>query len=142
MKFSAGRISNHESDPWMHLRIWANNDLVHDSDAAQRVDLEFNMTLPGRIQIDVSGKRSGLDTLVDEQGVILRDKFVRLDWISIDRLPVKHWIVQSKLIQFHSDEMPGTHHTNYFGFNGSGVLDLCWPNSLALHLGLTEQIDQ
>ena len=93
----------------MSLQIQANNTIVYDnvSPDQPKITVEFKCELPARITFDVAGKQP-FDTLLDELGKIVEDKFVRVDRITVDRMPVESWILESKLIDFYGQK------TNYF----------------------------
>lgn len=98
-------------------------------------NVEFDVALPVRLTFEVWGKDMH-DTLVDDRGGILQDKFVRIDGLMIDRVWVKKWLLESRLIQFYptGDTMV---LTNYLGKNGQAVLEITHDNSLDFMLDLT-----
>lgn len=89
--------------------------------------VEFDCDLPGQIVISVAGKGQ-YDTEVNDQGIILSDKFVRVDAVSVDRMILPKYIVESKLFCFVPDQkdLP-TAPTNYFAYNGKASINI--PNS-------------
>jgi hypothetical protein len=110
-------------DQTMSLIVLANEQIVfkQDKDLDKTFTVDFNIDLPGEIKLIVNGK-GAFDTKVDAQGTILQDKFLKINSMLIDRMPVPTWVLASKLIQFvHNNQVA---YTNYFGYNGQGIIQL------------------
>jgi hypothetical protein len=91
--------------------IYNSNDIKEPT-----LTLCFDMTLDQDLVIRVDGKRRN-DTKIDADGNILQDKFIRVDRVLINRMPVAKWILESKFFQFENQQ--GQISTsNYFGQNG------------------------
>jgi hypothetical protein len=101
----------------------------------KRLVVEFESTLPCQIQIDVSGKNY-LNTQIDENGNIVKDTYIRLDSVFIDRMPIKKWFLESKFLKFYTENQTLT--SNYFGFNGRAVVDISYADSFTYLLSLQE----
>jgi hypothetical protein len=130
MGFSAGFIDNQT----MNLVIYNNDQVIYQNYNIidSRFVVEFESCLPSTLCIDVSEKGPN-DTKVDDQGNILADKFIKLDYFNVDQMPVKSWILENGLIHFlteHRQELK----TNYFGFNGRATIDLNHTDSFEFHL--------
>jgi hypothetical protein len=97
--------------------------------------VEFESTLPCQIQIDVSGKNY-LNTQIDENGNIIKDTYIRLDAVFIDRMPIKKWFLESKFLKFYTENQTLT--SNDFGFNGRAVIDIAYADSFTYLLSLQE----
>jgi len=94
-------------------------------DRAGFYDIDLDMLLPQRLLMCFSGKDNRVDTLLDQEGRIVADLFVRLDQIVLDNVPVK--IDTNKLLVVET-ESGEKHRTHYVGFNGHAVLDFAETN--------------
>ena len=116
----------------MDLQITANGQSVPVHDNLVKFDCE----LPARIQFQVSGKGE-YDTLVDEHGNIAQDKFVKIERVSIDRMPVPKYIIESRLIMFQPYNIKhAPARTNYLAWNGLATIELNHNNSFDFFLDL------
>lgn len=108
----------------MSLCVSANGKTIFDVDSTDKtkLDIEFECDLPTEIIFDV-GNKGPMDTLVDSNGKIIQDKFVQVDNVIVDRLPVKKWILESRLFEF-TPTTGATLQTNCFSYNGRAVLSL------------------
>jgi hypothetical protein len=97
-------------------------------------DLDFRTTLPGRISLMFSGKNNLTDTVLDKDGSMVADLFVRLDAITIDDIPIKIDVAPIMLLTTETGEK---HQTNYVGFNGQAVLHLLEHNAFDLIMAWT-----
>ena len=92
----------------------------------------MHIDLPGKLTIEISGKNSEGDTIVDNDGNILEDKFVQISKIALDCFQL-HEIFLYQKIKFltnNGDEL----YVSYFGFNGTAVLDFDKPTVLEQYL--------
>jgi len=120
----------------MSLCISSNGKTIFDVNSTEKtkLDIEFECDLPAEIIFDV-GNKGSMDTLVDSNGKIIQDKFIRVDNLIVDRLPVKKWILESRLFDFTTTT--GTRlQTNCFSYNGRAVLSLPEKNSFDFMLRL------
>ena len=115
----------------MSLQIQTNDIIVYDnvSPGQPEVRVEFNCELPTCITFNVAGKQP-FDTQLDESGNIVEDKFVRVDRMIVDRMPVETWILESKLINFCGQK------TNYFHTNGQASIHIPNRDSFEFFLAL------
>jgi hypothetical protein len=115
----------------MSLLVRANNCMIYDSIAPEQtaVKLDFECELPARIEFTVAGKHP-FDTQLDELGNIVEDKFVRIDRVTVDRMPIDPWILESKLIDFDGQK------TNYFHKNGCASIHIPNQDSFGFFLDL------
>jgi hypothetical protein len=97
----------------MSLIIRANNQIVLDCNqfSTDFHDLEFQCLLPMVLEFETNGK-SFEDTLVDDQGKILQDKFIVVESMSVDSIWIKRWMLG--LFENATSDIK----TNYFGQNG------------------------
>lgn len=102
----------------MSLYMAVGDKIIYNSNDIKEPTLTlcFDMTLDQDLVIRVDGKRRN-DTKIDADGNILQDKFIRVDRVLINRMPVAKWILESKFFQFENQQ--GQISTsNYFGQNG------------------------
>lgn len=78
-------------------------------------ELSFDIQLPTKIKLVVSGKDMNLDTKVNKHGKIIQDLYVKIVKISLDGFELEdHFLFRHiKLITNN-----GIHPGNYLGFNG------------------------
>lgn len=75
----------------------------------------FDIQLPTKIKLVVSGKDMNLDTKVDKHGKIIQDLYVKIVKISLDGIALEdHFLFQQTKLITDDGIQPG----NYLGFNG------------------------
>lgn len=129
---------NAYKDQYMRLDLLANDCLIEIPHFGSSRHVEFDITLPCEIQFNLSGK-GPLDTVVDENGKVVEDKFIRIDWLSLQGIPVERWILESRLLILHYGSGEQI-KTNYFGHNGQAKLVI--PHEDIFDFWLDLQIDQ
>jgi hypothetical protein len=110
----------------MDLIIFQNNVVVFDRNGSHDNDtvrLEFHAVLPLDLRILVSGKEMN-DTEVDAFGNIINDKCVIVNSMSVDKIWLKKWILESRIFRFRNANNGLTKITNYFGSNGEAFLHI------------------
>lgn len=129
---SVGRID----DTAMSMSVFRDDHLLHHIHEwnNDRCRLEFDIELPCRLKLQVSGKNQ-FDTRVDPAGNILADKFVKIEGLALDRIWVKKWMLESKIFDFHGEEGYIT-HSNYFGKNGYAEINIPYTDSLEFWLDI------
>jgi hypothetical protein len=86
----------------------------------------WRQRFPGSVTIQVDGKGAN-DTLVDEQGQIIKDKFIQLIGLRVDGLGIDpNWLFHH--IHLVRDDGK-TVTSSYWGFNGRVVIDFDSHNS-------------
>lgn len=96
----------------------------------------FDIDLPTNLNIFIDGKDKLVDTVVDEHGKIIMDKFLRIDEIHIDGKPVDKNAIH-KIVKMTTNESE-TIVSNYIGFNGVVSIDLNYEDSLVAHLNIEQ----
>ena len=91
-----------------------------------------NYCIPTTINIITDGKDNNNDTLLDDKGNVIKDKFLRIDEISIDKKPIDTNALY-KIIKIHTVEKQLI-YSNYVGFNGVTSINLEYSDSLIAHL--------
>lgn len=125
----------------MSLSIYNNDRLIESvaewSDRPKR--LEFEIELPAMLIFKTDGKHV-YDTLVDEQGNILSDKYIKVDGLCFDGVWIKKWMLESEIFDFVAND--GSHsRSNYFGRNGQGKIDIPYSDALDFWLEIMS-VDQ
>ncbi len=110
-RFKIGRYLN----TTMSLKVQVNKEILLDVDQFLQDwhELEFSTTLPLTVEFETMGKMPG-DTIVDNDGNILQDKFISIEQMSVDGIWIKQWILESKLFENTTSDIK----TNYLGQNG------------------------
>ncbi len=92
----------------------------------------IDVELPTTINIITDGKDNNNDTLLDDKGNVIKDKFLRIDEIFIDKKPIDTNALY-KIIKIHTVEKQLI-YSNYVGFNGVSSINLEYSDSLIAHL--------
>lgn len=87
---------------------------------------ETDLKFPAKFSIHVFGK-GDFDTEVDEQGVVINDKYIRLLEINVDGMSCYSDYVHHHIF-LHTNHGQSI-QTNYWGFNGRVNLDFDYDNS-------------
>tara|TARA_R100001079_G_scaffold110911_1_gene88330 strand:+ start:5291 stop:5668 length:378 start_codon:yes stop_codon:yes gene_type:complete len=95
-------------------------------------NVSIDVELPTTINIITDGKDNNNDTLLDDKGNVIKDKFLRIDEISIDKKPIDTNALY-KIIKIHTVEKQLI-YSNYVGFNGVTSINLEYSDSLIAHL--------
>ena len=97
----------------MSLIVRANNQTVLDCNqfSAPSHDLKFECSLPLVLEFETNGKSIN-DTLVDSQGLIIEDKFIVVESMSVGGVWIKRWMLESRVFESSLGK------TNYFSQNG------------------------
>lgn len=93
---------------------------------------ETVITFPTEFEITVSGK-GPVDTVVDPSGKVIKDKYIKILSIEVDRIPCIPHYVHRNIVLHTVDGQEIV--ANYWGFNGTVKLDFTEANSFfwALH---------
>lgn len=105
----SGTLENQGLD----LTIFCNDSMVWQKTniTEELTPINLESFLPLTMMLQVSGKKHN-DTLIGDATQILADKFLRVDYMCINRMWIKKWVIEKKL--FQSD----FGCSNYFGHNG------------------------
>ena len=82
--------------------------------------VDFDVELPAQIILKFSGKNSDTDTLIDENGNIISDMYVKIDSISMDGFELSKIFLHQKITLL--TESGQKIQTSYFGFNGISIM--------------------
>lgn len=107
----------------MNTTIWANDQKIWSGLSEQdSCNFKFDFKLPGCIIVEVNGKNQ-FDTQVDDSGKIIADKNVLIRSMSFDGIWVKKWMMENRVWKFQPT-LGTERFTNYFGYNGRGILKI------------------
>jgi len=93
--------------------------------------LSFNIQLPTTFTLTLTNKEP-MDTIVDKNNNILKDKFIRVETLIVDNLRVSEYILPKLFNIITVDGQQVCSH--YWGFNGIVTLDMNSNDSLEWHL--------
>jgi len=96
------------------------------SDKSGKYTYKSDLQLPTTLSIEIFGKNMNHDTVVDENGKIIADKYVAIKNIILDGIYLPLPVLQ-KLLKFYSDDGKQSNH-DYIGFNGKCTLDFAKSN--------------
>jgi hypothetical protein len=85
----------------------------------------LDLTLPTRLFLIFSGKNNLTDTQIDENGNIIKDLYVKITNLALDKIEISQNALNQKLVL---ETATGSIPTNYVGFNGRITLNLDKPN--------------
>lgn len=94
--------------------------------------VEFEITLPTTVVLQISGKNYNTDTIVGSDGNILEDMFVKLVALTLDGFPLRDVFLHQNLTIVTDNNEKIT--TSYFGFNGTVTIDLHQDNVFEQYL--------
>lgn len=93
---------------------------VNDTDVIDG-QITLDITLPSTIRVEFTGKHDN-DTVMDENGKIIEDKFIKIKKFLLDDIPVPDWVLHERLSYTtdENDELP----LSFIGHNGSLIIDI------------------
>ena len=120
--------------------IYSNEILVTTiKNARDEVLIDFETDLPAKLKIAVSNKDNSLDTLLDDSGLVIQDKYVKLTRLSVGYIPVSSGVLFN--ICRYTPEHGAECNNTYWGFNGIATIDISKSDSLDWHLSLDNKFD-
>lgn len=126
-----------ECNGFMRTEWYANDQLVADvmPTSTDPIDVCFNLTLPGTVKIVLSGKNMNTDTLVDDSGKTVKDKFIKIKQMSLARHPISEHVYMN-LCNVTTEQ--GIFTTAYFGFPGTVKISFNEADPILWHLTHTQ----
>ena len=103
------------------MTLSINNNVITPNDNNRQTTV-VDITLPGAIVLEISGKDLNNDTVVDASGNIIADKHIKLIAAEIDGLQINPKFLLSW-------PQGNNIKTSYFGFNGNVILQFDDANS-------------
>jgi len=105
---------------YMNLRV---NGIDVVPDLNDQAMIEVCVCFPSELVLELQGKNMNMDTIVDVNGNVIKDKFVQLLQVKIDRMNVSNHFLQKWPI------INDSFVSNYFGFNGIVRLEFNAPTA-------------
>lgn len=102
------------------------------------IDHVMQITLPTDITIQVSGKNMSQDTQIDDSGQIIADKFIKIHAMTLDNIPVPTAWIEKKIVL--RTQSHGEITSNYFGHNGTCIIELAKPNAFLQILHMNKDL--
>ena len=97
------------------------------SNLNEQFSCEIAITFPATVTLVLFNKGQN-DTIVDKNQNVIEDKFIQLDRLQVDNLECNSLYLKNKL------KLTTTNgkviHDNYWGFNGTVILDFSQKNSI------------
>lgn len=97
-------------------------------------EIKIPLDLPDRISLQFTNKDAMTDTIVDEKGNIIEDKYVQFTDVKLDCFSLGEVFLHQKIKILTEDN--NTIYTSYIGFNGIVTLDFEKDNVLEQYLSL------
>ena len=134
LKFKFGKTNN---DYMKMLATHNNIEYKILPDIGDCSTFQFNLTLPDKLILTISNKSEN-DTIIDDNGTILEDRYIQLQEASIDGFDLNYNFLHKKikLVTFENNEII----SSYFGFNGSVELIFDQPNVFQQIYSLNREI--
>ena len=101
--------------------------------------VQFACELPGQVTLQFSGKSYGVDTILDPQGQIAQDLYIKILRWSLDGFDLSQDFFYNKMIWHADDETTFT--TPYLGKNGTLHLPFLKSNLFAQYYELEDWYD-
>jgi hypothetical protein len=92
-------------------------------DHNEQAMIEISVEFPSELIIELGGKNNNTDTLLNDAGEIVQDKFVQLTQVRVDRMNVNDNFLQKW------PKVNDSFTSTYFGFNGQAKLTFDAPSS-------------
>ncbi len=125
-KFEFGLLNNR------HMLVEISfDDHVKKVDPTNSEIILKNVKLPNLIFIRFTGKITGKDTIVDNNGNIINDMYIKILEIKMDRLKIPTWVIEKKLS--YITEFGNKINSSYIGFNGEMVINIPESNGFAFY---------
>jgi hypothetical protein len=86
------------------------------------VTIQHRINLPSQLKFTLSNKNYNTDTEVSADGLILADKYVRLNKLALGRMPINIEKLY-KICEFRSDRLDEVIHDPQWHFNGVVTID-------------------
>jgi hypothetical protein len=108
----------------MTLEIFQNNLLIEKLENVTDVskNVYIIVELPCQIKFVLSNKNYNTDTVVDNTGSIVNDKYVILKNMVVETIPVKIDILFN-ICRYYKNHLTPPVNDTYWGFNGNAVID-------------------
>lgn len=92
--------------------------------------VNLTVDIPKKLVFTFKGKQ-GEDTVLDDQGLIVRDKYVKINSMSVGFVPIDQNLLYSLCRYTRNNE---TVNDTFFGFNGELTIDINRDDAILWHL--------
>lgn len=123
---SNGSMTLNISEPYRHIK------LLHNI-KSPIVNMSFDVEFPTVLVFDISNKDPNHDTVVDSQGNIVSDKFVKVKSIRVGNVPVGEGLLFNMCKYFPEFRKESVNDT-FWAFNGRAVVEFSADNFIHWHL--------
>jgi hypothetical protein len=125
------KFSQEQCNGAMNLHIKQGDQVLWTKNTTDpRFECTLNVEWPVQLELVLSGKGAN-DTVLAEDGTIKQDKYIKLESMIVDRMPV-HILSLLELLEL--DTGKEKIKTNYWGFNGVVTLNFTEPDSTIWHI--------
>lgn len=84
--------------------------------------VHLTVNFPSRLKFVMSNKNYDFDTVVDQNGSIINDKYIILKHMSIESIPIKIDVLFD-ICQYYKNHTAVPVNDTYWGFNGNAVIE-------------------
>lgn len=108
----------------MALEIYQRDLLVKtiENVTTSPVGVDIEIEFPAQLKFVMSNKNYDTDTIVDNNGSIIKDKYVILKHIMIESIPVKVDVLFN-ICRYYKNQTNDPVNDTYWGFNGVAIID-------------------
>jgi len=85
-------------------------------------NVSLDIDFPSQLKIVLSNKNYNTDTIVDNNGSIINDKYVILKHMMIESIPIKIDVLFN-ICQYYKNQTDDPVNDTYWGFNGFAIID-------------------
>ena len=126
----------------MNVEIYSNQQLLanYTDITSNNIELSTDVSLPCHLTFNISNKNPAIDTIVNQQGDIVSDKFMILKGLSLGNIPVQPSLLFA-ICNYCVDGQYISKYDTYWAFNGKVVIDLLNDNFIQWHLEHNNMFD-
>lgn len=123
-KFAASSVGG----KFMSLKIATNDQILFDGLVQDAFEVETYIDFPANIQFYLDGK--SLDDVVIKDNIVVENKFIQLQSITLDRIEIESWKIPTDLLCF--DNRVEKFSNTFWDKNGCANLNIndsdpvCW----------------
>ena len=108
----------------MALEIYQRDLLIKkiENVTTSLVSVDIGVDFPAQLKFVLSGKNYNTDTIVDNTGLIIKDKYVILKHMIVESVPIKINVLFN-ICQYYKNQTNDPVNDTYWGFNGVAIID-------------------
>ena len=121
-----------ECNGFMKSRWFANGECVAEVNPTSNsdIDVEFFIKLPCTIRVELTGKNLATDTKLDDNGLIMQDKFIKIKNMWLAKRPVPEHVYMN-MCNIESEN--GNFTAAYFSMNGAVTINFAESDAILWH---------